>query len=357
MGEAPDPPPPGQPWIELPLAEQFLKDNAAAMQMLHDAAQMGGAARYPSDPSQVLPDTQTMVNIRHCARCLALEAMVRAHRGDAPGAAASLRTCYALSRSLENEPLLVSQLVRIAVCGVASSQLKELLPATRFSDDDLAQLQDDLLATDFHEGWRLAVLGERVFGIQIFDDPSALGMGSARTLAARAVRNGDLVRYLSLMEEYLDAVQQPWPDALKDTQQLNDDLPRHLGPLNIITNYLGSTESAVAGAAARATANCRLMALAIALERYRRANGKPPATLDELAPKYIKQVPLDPYSGKTFHYTADETGYVVYSLGGEKKPEWTDTETGAREDLLFRWPPKPKPAPATTEDAAPMGEM
>ncbi len=102
MGDAPEPPPPGQPWKELPLAEQFLKDNAAAMKMLHDAARTGGTARYSTDFSQgfmmLLPDVQ---NARQSMRCLLLEAHVRAHRGDAAGAADSLRTGLALARSME----------------------------------------------------------------------------------------------------------------------------------------------------------------------------------------------------------------------------------------------------------------
>ncbi len=91
-----------------------------------------------------------------------------------------------------------------------------------------------------------------------------------------------------------------------------------MGRFNILTKQLVPAIDATADAAARGTAQSRVMALAIALERYRRANGKPPLTLDELAPKYIKQVPLDPHTGKAFNYQLSDTGYVVYTLGGIK---------------------------------------
>ena len=51
----------------------------------------------------------------------------------------------------------------------------------------------------------------------------------------------------------------------------------------------------------------------------------------------------------------------MYSLGRIKSPEWTDAETGANEWLLFRWPPRSKPAPtedraSETDDSAPVEE-
>jgi len=97
--------------------------------------------------------------------------------------------------------------------------------------------------------------------------------------------------------------------------------------------------------AARGTAISRLAAVSIALERCRRANNKPPAKLDDLAPQFIKEIPLDPFTGEPFHYQTSDAGYVVYSLGGIKSPQNTDAETGALESLLFRWPARPKPAP------------
>jgi hypothetical protein len=152
------------------------------------------------------------------------------------------------------------------------------------------------------------------------------------------------------MEGYAAATDQPWPAPLADTKQVSAEFLARANRFNVLTRLLVPAIDATANAAARGTAQSRLMALAIALERYRRANGKPPLTLDELAPKYIKQVPLDPHTGKGFNYQLSDTGYVVYSLGGIKAGRDIDAETGAYEWLLFRWPPKPKPQPAA--DAA-----
>jgi hypothetical protein len=356
VGKGPDPPPPGQAWAELPLAEKFLKDNAAAMQMLHKAAAKGGAARYPTDFSQgimmLLPE---VMNLRQSARCLAMEASVRAHRGDAAGTIESIRAILALSKSLETDPHLLSQLIRIAICGTADGQLKELLPATPFADANLAQLEDELLATDFQPALYRALVGGRVLGIIAFDNPGGLGVGRVANFAQRLLFSANMSDYLSAMEDYIAATNQPWPAALTETKKVSNECNARVGRFNVLTKLLIPGLDAATEASARGTGRCRMMALAVALERYRRAKAKPPATLDELAPQFIREVPLDPYTGKAFNYRVTAAGYVVYSLGGVKSPQYTDAETGARKDLLFRWPPKPKPAPAV-EDGEDAGD-
>ncbi len=41
ISEGHEPPPVGQPWTELPLAQKFLNENAAAVRQLHEAAARG----------------------------------------------------------------------------------------------------------------------------------------------------------------------------------------------------------------------------------------------------------------------------------------------------------------------------
>jgi hypothetical protein len=42
--------------------------------------------------------------------------------------------------------------------------------------------------------------------------------------------------------------------------------------------------------------------LKLALRWYQADNGKPAETLDELVPKYLPAIPLDPYDGEPFRY-------------------------------------------------------
>lgn len=59
-------------------------------------------------------------------------------------------------------------------------------------------------------------------------------------------------------------------------------------------------------------------ALAVALERYRRAHGAWPETLAALVPNDLAQLPLDPYTGTPLHYAVRESGPVVWSVGPDR---------------------------------------
>src|SRR5690606_14159257 len=97
-------PPPGEPWDQLSAAEALLAQYQNSLAALHEAADGGGAARFPTafknGFGMLLPHAQ---NLRSASRILALEAHVRAHRGDSKGAARSLAAALQVGRSLENE--------------------------------------------------------------------------------------------------------------------------------------------------------------------------------------------------------------------------------------------------------------
>ncbi len=55
----------------------------------------------------------------------------------------------------------------------------------------------------------------------------------------------------------------------------------------------------------------------IALECYRQTHGTLPARLDDLAPRYLDSVPIDPYDGEPLRYSAEKG--IVYSVGEDFK--------------------------------------
>ena len=57
----------------------------------------------------------------------------------------------------------------------------------------------------------------------------------------------------------------------------------------------------------------RACRLALAVEKYRSKIGRVPENLQQLAPEYLKTLPLDPGNGLPFRYTPRETGYAILS--------------------------------------------
>jgi hypothetical protein len=73
----------------------------------------------------------------------------------------------------------------------------------------------------------------------------------------------------------------------------------------------------------------RNLHVAYALAAYKADNGKYPAKLDDLAPKYLAKVPDDVFAGKPLTYRPDEKGYLFYSIGQNGQDEggrWIDDE-------------------------------
>ena len=54
---------------------------------------------------------------------------------------------------------------------------------------------------------------------------------------------------------------------------------------------------------------------ALAVQRYRLAQGKLPAALGDLAPAYLDAVPVDPFDGQALRFKPLAAGFIVYSVG------------------------------------------
>jgi hypothetical protein len=101
---------------------------------------------------------------------------------------------------------------------------------------------------------------------------------------------------------------------------------------------------------AYAQSSTDLARTAIALERYRLANGEYPQSLPTLAPQFIAQVPHDVINGQALKYQRVSNGqFVLYSIGWnetddggvvgfqENRPDRIDLDKG---DWVWRYPAK-----------------
>jgi hypothetical protein len=62
----------------------------------------------------------------------------------------------------------------------------------------------------------------------------------------------------------------------------------------------------------------RLLAVELALRCYRAENSRPPAHLDELMPKYLSNVPQDPFTSQPLIYRSQGTNWLLYSVGPDE---------------------------------------
>lgn len=341
-------PRPGEPWPEREAAERLLGEHADALKLMHEAADRGGAARYPvafeDGLAALLPHDH---KLRGGARLLSLEAYVRGHQGDPTGAARSIHAIFAAGESLRNEPVVISHLVRIGVGGVGGETLDNLVGAVDFSDEDLEGFQTMLSAIDYQEGHRRALVGERATGITVFRDPASAveDMGSEKPPIPMGPRNDDLLLYLQFIDKSIAAADHPFPRCLKKAKENGEEVTAFFDDASAITKarYIMTALmipalNAVTTATARGTALNRCATAGAAAERYRQRHGTLPERLDQLVGEFLPNVPEDPFDGEPLRYKVTDGEAVIYSIGPNEQDDggrrMLEDETEG--DVVFR---------------------
>lgn len=174
--------------------------------MLHEAAAVGGHARYPThfaEPSDVA--AKQLQNMDAVTQLLKLDCEVRLRRGDVRATVRSVRTLFALARSFELEPIPSAEYARVEADGAAADCLERLFAMKDLADSDLALLDADLAVIDYLPQFHRALQGQRVLDMRFFDNPRLL-LHNAQDVAASAFfREADRAVYLQLMSEAVAA--------------------------------------------------------------------------------------------------------------------------------------------------------
>ncbi len=354
-----------------PLAEalhrqmsEFLDANAEALRLLHEAVNRP-ASCYPLDFSKgvqmLLPH---LAKLRQGVRLLQIEALVAVEDGDTRRALDAVAAAIAAGNSVRQEPILISQLVRVACHGVTLEAVSRMMSMAALSDGELVQLGKDLRAAEDPGGLTRALAGERALGLTAFDHPEQVlsnipevqGFGPGLVSAAGSlirvtgIAGSDRQRYLSFMDEMVTASQRPLYEAIALMDAMQPRLQAGRSWIPSFTDALVPALVHTGNVFARDAANISSAETAAAIERYRLANGNAvPEKLEQLVPAFLADAPVDPFDGKPLRYRQDETGYSVYSVGENLrddggKPAGQD-QRGRPADLVFRVAHAPTPSP------------
>ena len=320
---------PGEPWPEEGPVEQFLARTQPTLDLLHHAAAQEGEVRFPvkyeDGMSALLPHVQ---KLRGAARLLQLDAQRCAWHGDVPGTTRAMHGMFRAAASLDDEPVLISQLVRNAIQGMACRELARSLPHVSFTPDDLKLLRQDLAAAQSRVPMQQAWSGERVLGMTAFHDPQAAREMHPGRLGVHwaFIRGDDLISYLQVMAHMEAAAAEPWPAALAEVQKAEQEVKTLAGsgldhlrhPLTLLFVPAGK---AAFQAGARNDAMLAAADTAIAIELFRRQHGQLPAKLAELVPRFLDAVPTDPFDGQPLRYLLQPNEYRIYSIGTNGKDD------------------------------------
>ncbi len=303
------------------LLETYLRENAEALKMLHEATSIV-ECRYPLDLSQGLYVAMPHIaNVREDCVLLCSEAILCAEDGDPNGATRAIEAALRVACSLDREPVLVSHLVQMSTVSWAAGSLEWVLNATAFPEEQLARLDRAFGRVHADDGLLRAIAGDRSLFLEVFEKPqifsreprypkpppaALLGMYGAAGLAAR---EGTI--FLDYMEECLQIAQLPAsqrPAAIK-AQEAHYARSRERGVLWKLED--ARDMPTMMGHRLKHVAQLEMAKTLLAVERYRLAHASLPETLDQLVPGYLAAVPPDPFDGAPLRYKRLDHGLLA----------------------------------------------
>lgn len=353
-------PPRGQPLPEAArqAIQEHVRLNSRSIALLHEAA-THPRCRYPINilkgDAVELPD---LARARRSARLLAEQAVLLADTGDMDGAAKSLVTLYAVANSMENEPLLISQLVRVACAQIGNDALKWIVRRAPLNDAELAKLSDVLDPFCNERTFWRAFVGVRCMWIGRWDARMGPGiiatiegtrpdvrpkadMDSIKKYIQSALFEDDLAYTLHILDCAIEGAKLPPEEShskIQEATKLAQEAPSDY----LVTNFRWNGDSGEpdvlgiirnTGARDRVVAGSRTAAAALAVKRYQLQNGALPDSLGQVVPRYLPAVPLDPYDGQPLRYRKEPDKFVVYSVSENGRDDGGNEGT-VREEWL-----------------------
>jgi len=288
-----------------------------------------------------------------CSRVLQLRAAAELQNGESEKALADMKLMLRLIDSIRTEPFLISHLVRIAMLNITLQPVWEGLEDHKWSDAQLAELNQELSKLDFLADYEFSMRGERALSMASIeylrrtrnfnwasdvDNPTPEITAVAFHLVPNSVFYGNELVVARAHQEWLLPVADVGrhtvsPELTRLAVTNIDGLRAHWSPNKILASMLLPALERTTQKFAYAQCWVDMARVACALQRYRLAQDEYPETLDVLSPKFIETVPHDVIGGQPlkYHRTADGK-FSLYSVG------WNGTEDGGV--VVFRTPTK-----------------
>ncbi|HJT33072.1 MAG TPA: hypothetical protein VJ783_13605 [Pirellulales bacterium] len=314
-------------WPDMSHAEQMVAKYRPALDQFYRASERGGAVRFPVDFSQgysTLLEHGVPLNIATIV--LANEAALKAYQGDNAGSIRAIRAIFGIVRSFENEPVQISQFVRLAHQGTAIRTIEALLPMLSLSDEEVLELRELMRQVDFGRALQISLLGERANAVDLLlsDDPrGTLGKDDDEPQpppnGRRFARTRDLIFYLRRVRSLMGATHLSGATRQAELILVERELEGFFDSDAATTypwsNFFLRNICTMIVHCLKCEAHAMTGDTALAALLYRRETGRPPGQLQDLVPDYMPTVPLDPFDGGPLRFRADGQRFVVYSIG------------------------------------------
>jgi hypothetical protein len=324
------------------LLSGYVEMNSAALAKMREAIKLP-ESRYPVDycpgPGTLLPH---LGKLRRLAIIVSYKSFLESGSGDTTNAVFDIENLCGMAQTLDQEPDMIAQLVRIALIAIAENSLDHCFNVNSLNESELAGLAFAFSQVEKTNLMRQALIGELAINAPVFqlvrsrpksavelvEGAQQVGGFSTHTLDFWLIRkpgffratgfwDRDFLFYLNTLETNIALDNFPPPKSLVAADNFKK-VDETVGRKNYYLSkmFLAALSSAITKEAS-SFAYLRTSIAAIAVERFRLANGRLPKNLNELVPQFLSAVPADPFDGQPLRYHHLEKGYVIYSIGSD----------------------------------------
>jgi hypothetical protein len=324
-------------------SQKYLDSNKKALELLHKAAKLKNC-RFPVDfrkgPRSLMPHLN---KFRSKIRLLAMEAVFAASKGDSETCFKAFKDSIKISKTLNNEPILISYWENLICIKIIIADLQWCLGRIQFNDEQYKklskQLQEKFISLDKH--LKIAFSGD-----------------VAMSLDKKCI-NSIYKYYPSWQEKFLpvlinlsgigtaNRLKYAYEKALTAIDKLENKI-RKLNRLYYrYVNIAFITRKDIIRDIENFRIEVQATITGLAVERFKLKYHRLPDTLEELVPEFLAEVPVDSYQAnnsklkylKVFSFEYDKPvetkttttssikttiekvkypGYTVYSIGEDK---------------------------------------
>jgi len=264
---------------------------------------------YEKGIAMLLPH---LAQVRNCARFLAAKAKLQAEEGKTEE---SLNTCLISlrgSKSLSDKPIIINQLVRIAMDSIMLREIEETLKKGKASIEicqtiikEIEKERSDMMVYP-------SFLGERVvFGIIEFPrlresreyfSKLMEGIKDVKIYNRKRFFDENELAYLQTMAKMISLVKRPYWEVKENLKDFDKEIQKLPEEKAILTQMLVPALSRCYNQEARANALLGDAEIALACHIYKKKYGDFPSSLDKFTPEILPSLPLDPFTGRNYIY-------------------------------------------------------
>jgi len=292
-------------------------------------------------------EVQNMIHMIQGTRLLGIDAVLKAEEGYVEDAINQFLSARRFLKLHLQEPFLVNYLVNMACMKQVAVCLNHIVSKREIETDTLEKLLQEWDASPWSEelSWTLrsektSSIGASLLYLRGEINPDWMEGNELYYWLFRPIYKKEITWIPRIYDRLIETVKMPYYQSRdsKELEKIMDEIPWYYKRVKMIVPNLG----ALLLKRAALNAIFETARIGMACKIFKNANGDYPDKLIELSPGIMKEIPVDPFTGKSYVYRKEDDGFIVYSVGSNQKDEggrgtWAITQMVMEKDDDWAW--------------------